>query len=250
VADTSEIRERIARACRVLGRLNLTKAATGHVSARLPGTDRIFIRARGPRELGVRYTTAAEVIEVDLDGGLIAGPAGLLPPSEMFIHTELYRARSDVQAVVHMHPPKVVLFTICNAPLRPVFGAYDPAAARLAIGGIPTYPRSIMIRTPELGRELAQTVGGGSIALMKGHGITTVHRSIEDAALDAIAVNELATMNYEAALLGAPTEISDEDREYFRERRDAGRYKAGDDGKPGERAQAVWQYYVALTEAG
>ena len=79
--DIDDIRERVAQACRVLGTLNLTKAATGHVSARLPGTERAFIRARGQDELGVRYTTPEEVIEIDLDGRAIGNPPGLVAPS-------------------------------------------------------------------------------------------------------------------------------------------------------------------------
>ena len=51
MTELTELSERVAQACRVLGRLDLTEAATGHVSARIPGTDRIVIRARGPDEL-------------------------------------------------------------------------------------------------------------------------------------------------------------------------------------------------------
>src|SRR6478735_7423833 len=100
--DIDDIRERVAEACRVLCALHLTKAATGHISARLPGTDRIFIRARGQDELGVRYTTPAEVIEIDLEGRAVGNPPGLFAPSEVFIHTSLYRARPEVNAVVHV----------------------------------------------------------------------------------------------------------------------------------------------------
>ncbi len=60
---------------------------------RIPGTDRALIRARGPAEPGVRYPTAEQVIEVDLDGKVI-GPAGgscLESPIEVFIHTAVYR---------------------------------------------------------------------------------------------------------------------------------------------------------------
>ncbi len=87
--DIDDIRERVAQACRVLGTLDLTKAATGHVSARLPGTERVFVRARGGDELGVRYTTPAEVLEIDLDGKAVKEQTGLVPPSEVFIHTSL-----------------------------------------------------------------------------------------------------------------------------------------------------------------
>lgn len=249
MSDVDELRERIATACRVVGTLGLTKAATGHISARLPGTDRIFIRARGPDEIGVRYTTAHEIIEVDLNGKAVNAPKGLLAPSEVFIHTSIMRARPDVYGVVHIHPPKIVLFTICKKPLEPIFGAYDPAGLRLALEGIPTYPRSVTVTTPELGAELVGAIGSKSVCLMKGHGITTADQSVEDAALAAIYVNELAVMNYEANLLGEPEQISDEDKAYFLKRTDQGRYTGGTPGKPGERAVAVWRYYATLTGA-
>ena len=143
----------------MLGALNITKAAIGHVSARVPGTSRVFIRARGPEELGVRYTTPAEIIEVDLDGRAIDAAPGFLAPSEVFIHTSLYRARPEVNAVVHVHPAKVVLFTICKKPLLPLYGAYDPASLRLALDGIPTYPRAITIATPALGADFVRVMG-------------------------------------------------------------------------------------------
>lgn len=250
MTDIDDLRERVAQACRVLGTLNLTKAATGHVSARLPGTDRVFIRARGQDELGVRYTTAGEVIEVDLDGRAIGNPPGLVAPSEVFIHTSLYRARPDVNAVVHVHPATVILFTICKKPLLPLFGAYDPHATKLALDGIPTYERSITITRPELGADLVRAIGSKHVCLMRGHGITTAHQSVEEAALDAIALNELATINYEAQLLGDPEPISEEDQAVFRSGRESRQYSAAGDGRPGGRAKAVWRYYTTLTAAG
>jgi L-fuculose-phosphate aldolase len=247
MTDIDELRERIAAACRVVGTLGLTRAATGHISARLPGTNRVFIRARGPNELGVRYTTRNEIVEVDLDGKVVDGAKGLLAPSEVFIHTSILKARPDVQSVVHVHPPKVVLFTITNTPLEAIFGAYEPAALKLVTEGIPTYPRSVTVTTPELGADLVRTMGSKSVCLMKGHGITTVGPSVEEAALTAISLNDLAVMSYEARLLGTPDEISDEDKAYFAQRSVAGRYADGEPGKPGERALAVWRYYMTLT---
>jgi ribulose-5-phosphate 4-epimerase/fuculose-1-phosphate aldolase len=248
--EIDDIRERVAQACRVLGTLNLTKAATGHISARLPGTDRVFIRARGQDELGVRYTTPNEIIEIDLDGRPIGKPPGLSAPSEVFIHTSLYRARPDVNAVVHIHPATVVLFTICKKPLLPLFGAYDPSGTKLVLEGIPTYDRSITINTPELGADLVRAIGSKRVCLMRGHGITTANQSVEEAALDAITLNTLATMNYDAHLLGDPEVISEEDQAVFRAEREAPQYSKAGDGQPGGRAKAVWRYYTTLTAAG
>ena len=88
----------------------------------------------------MRYTTVDEVVEVDLDGKLTKSrDDGLEVPNEVFIHTAVYRARPAVQSVVHVHPPTVVLFTICGKPLLPIYGAYDPSGAQLALAGIPTF---------------------------------------------------------------------------------------------------------------
>src|SRR5215469_291347 len=160
MSESKDLRARVAEACRVLARLDLTKAATGHVSARVPGSDRVLIRARGPGELGVRYTTEEQIVEVDLDGKIVgSAAAGLSAPIEVFIHTAVYKARPEVNSVVHVHPAMVVLFTICDKPLLPIFGAYDPSALQLALEGIPTFDRSILVSTPELGDALMRAMG-------------------------------------------------------------------------------------------
>src|SRR5947209_13694323 len=80
-SDPGTLQTRIAMACRVVGRMGLTRALRGHISARIPGTNRVFVRARGPAESGVRYTRDDEVVEVDLDGKPVAGmPDGLRSP--------------------------------------------------------------------------------------------------------------------------------------------------------------------------
>ena len=242
MSEIDDLRVRVAEACQVLGRLDLTKAATGHVSARVPGSERVLIRARGPGELGVRYTTPKQILEVDLDGKPVGrAEDGLESPIEVFIHTAIYKARPDVNSVVHVHPPLVVLFTICQKPLQPLFGAYDPSALQLALEGIPTFDRSILVSTPTLGDELARAMGKAKTCMMRGHGITTAGPSIEEASLYTIHLNELASINYQAHLLGDPAPISEADQATFRE---MGRRSGGGSG----RAAAAWRYYRALTE--
>lgn len=239
-----DLRARVAAACRVLARLELTNGAQGHVSARVPGTERVLIRARGPNELGVRYTTPSQVIEVDFDGKLVkAEEEGLAVPIEVFIHTAVYRARPEIGSVIHIHPATIVLFTICDKPLLPLIGAFDPPALQLALDGIPTYDRSILIKTPERGAEVAAAMGNASVCLMRGHGITTAGGTVEEAALAAIRLNDLAKMNQAAYLLGNPRPISPEDQEEFRD------LERGNDTPGPARARALWRYYLALTES-
>ena len=168
-----EQRELVALSSRMLGKLDLTKSTSGHVSARVAGTDTFLIRARGPAETGVRYTAPGDVILVDLDGRKIEGSDDLDPPQEVYIHSWLYRNRDDVQSVIHIHPATVVLFTICRKPLLPIYGAYDPTSIRLLMQGIPEYERSITVSNDELGQEFAGVMGDKPACLMRSHGITT-----------------------------------------------------------------------------
>lgn len=243
-----ELKERTARACRVLGVLGLAQGATGHVSSRIPGKDSILIRARGRNELGVQFTQADQIIEVGAEGVAHAGtPEGLEPPLEVYIHTQIYKRRPDVSAVVHVHPLSVVLFTICNKPLLPLYGAYDPPSARLAIEGIPTYPRSILCDTPERGDELADALAQSKCCMMRGHGITSVGRSVEEATLTAIHLNNLADVNYKAHLLGGAVPIPPDEQEFIYADRDGGRPpQPGEvpEGRPG----ALWRYYCSLAD--
>ena len=239
-----KLRERVAVACRVLGTLDLTPGTLGHVSARVPGTERILIRARGPSEFGVRYTTVEQIIDIDTGGRrLQSSDDGFAAPLEVHIHTELYRSRASINAVVHVHPQIPVLLSICAQPLLPIYGAYDPQGLRLLLDGIPTFERSILIDTPALGRDFAEAMGKAKACIMRGHGITTAANSVEEAALVAIHLNELAFMNYHAALLGNVRTLPPEEQEAFRVMDiDAG-YGDPIPGIPSGRAASLWRYF-------
>ena len=213
MSDISRLRESVAQSCRMLGKLNLTKEPSGHVSGRVTGEDRVLIKARGPEESGLRFVTARDIITVDFNGKKVAGDDGLDVPQEVFIHTWLYKTRPDVQCVVHVHPLTVVLFTICNKPLQPLYGAYDPSGLRLLVDGLANYPRSITVSNEKLGEEFARAMGDKQACLMRGHGITSAGPNVEEATLTAIKLNDAAVINYRANLLGTPQPIPQEDIE-------------------------------------
>ena len=237
-------RELVAKSCRVIGGLELTKAATGHVSQRSEDGQHVLIRARGPDEVGVRYTTAEEVIKVDMNGRKVDGPDGLAVPQEVFIHTWVYKTRPEVKSVIHIHPPTVVLFTICEKPLMPLYGAYDPSSLYLWLEGIPTYGRSVTISNDELGKDFTDAMGEKNVCLMRGHGITTAGASVEEATVTAIKLNELAEMNYHANLLGDPKPIPDEDLAHYRQSLE----KRGGYSKSAH-GPSSWRYYERLSGA-
>ena len=236
--DLAQLREMVARSCRILGKLNLTKEPSGHVSARVSGEDKILIKARGPDESGLRFVTAQDVITVNFDGKKVDGAEGLEPPQEVFIHTWLYRTRPDVNCVVHVHPVTVVLFTICNKPLKPLFGAYDPSALRLVVSGLSTYRRSVTVSNDKLGEEFVQAMGDKPACLMRGHGITAAEPSVEEATLTTIKLNDVAEINYRASLLGDPQPIPPEDIEAI-----MGVTRGG---KKSVHTASAWRYYCTL----
>src|SRR5262245_24443012 len=114
-------RRTVALACRVLANAGLAEDILGHVSLRV-APDTLLVRCRGPEEEGLLLTLDQDVHEVGLDGSGDLGAWSV--PQELPIHTEIMRARPDVDAVVHCHPPSVLAAGLAGIELRAVFGAY------------------------------------------------------------------------------------------------------------------------------
>lgn len=210
-AGDIELEAKVATACRVLANEGLVGGTLGHVSARI-GPDRLLIRCRGPQERGLRFTTVDDVWTIGVDGTPIDLPSGYQPPKEASIHTEILRTRPEVAAVVHAHPLPALLAGLAGLELRPVFGAYNIPAMRLALDGIPVYPRSVLISRTELAAELLATMGDATTCLMRGHGITVTGATVEEAVVRAHDLTVLMDVTVRLAQLGVtPEPISDDD---------------------------------------
>lgn len=219
----------------MLGRLGLTREPAGHVSMLLDD-GAVAVKARGRDESGLRFAGPGDVVVVDRDGRVLSGPPGLTAPREVAIHLAVYRARPDVTSVVHVHPTFPVLFSICDVPLLPIAGAYDPYALRLLARGVPTFDRSVLVTGPEFGDELAAVLGSSAVCLMRGHGVTAVGASPEEAALNVIKLSELAELNFQARQLGEPKPIDPVDQEAI----------VGTGDTPPELIASAWRFYRRL----
>jgi 3,4-dihydroxyphthalate decarboxylase len=203
------MRETVATACRILAAEGLVEGILGHVSARA-GEDELWVRCRGPRERGLRATEPEDVRRLRLDG--TGARDGYRPPAELPIHTELYRRRPDAAAVVHAHPRAALLCGLAGVELRPVFGAFDIPALRLALRGVPRYERSVLITRAELAGEMLAAMGDRDVCLLAGHGITVCGDSVEQATVRAVALERLCWVNLRLAELGAtPPPVPDAD---------------------------------------
>ncbi|MEQ3549824.1 class II aldolase/adducin family protein [Pseudonocardia nematodicida] len=209
-AGVRRLRREIALGCRVLAARGLADGFLGHISVRLDAA-RMLIRCRGPRERGLAHTEPADVRVVAVDGSGDPG-GGYAPPAELPLHTEILAARPDVRCVVHAHPFAVVAADLAGHPVRPLLGAYDIPGAHLAAGGVPVYPRSVLVRTPDLGREVAEALGSRPVIVLRGHGLTAVGAGPAEAVLRARSVDVLARAALAvAAAGGTPAPVPEAD---------------------------------------
>lgn len=200
--ETIERRGRIAIGCRILAHAGLAEDVLGHVSVRVDD-DTILVRARGPAEAGLLFSSPTDVIACSLAAGAPLAANGYSPPNELPIHLACYRSDPALASVVHVHPPWVIAADLAGIPLLPMVGAYNIPATRLAADGIAVYPRGVLIDTDELGQEMAAAMAGRPVCVLRGHGVTVTGATLEQAVARALAVDSLARMACRVASLGA-----------------------------------------------
>ncbi|HEY2527097.1 MAG TPA: class II aldolase/adducin family protein [Xanthobacteraceae bacterium] len=190
---------------RTLARLNVLDAF-GHVSVRDPRDPHRYLISCS---IAPESVTAADVLLLDLDGQIVdAQDDGKLLYRERFIHGEIYKARSDVHAIVHTHSPTVVPFTVTRAKLRPLLhnagflGLGTPLFEIRKSAGRGT---DLMVLTPELGRALAKKLGkDAAVVLMRGHGNSVVAPSLPNAVFRAYYTEINARQQLAAIAIGGP----------------------------------------------
>jgi len=173
---------------------------SGHVSARIPDTDRILILPRDASRAGV---TADQMLVVDFKGKVLAGPGPA--PTETEIHLGIYRARADVKAVGHGHPPLSTLYTMVDRPMIAMrnFG--------FRFINTPVHPDPTHIRTPDQSAAIAKTLGKGKYCLLRGHGSVIAVNSVAEVFLDSLELEENVKAVINAANLGPLKPITPEE---------------------------------------
>jgi 3,4-dihydroxyphthalate decarboxylase len=95
---------------------------------------------------------------------------------------------------VHAHPRAVLVAGLADLPLVPLFGSYDIPAALLAAGGVPVYPRSVLIRDLELASDMLAAMGHRPICMLRGHGLVAAGTTVSEALLHALALERLCAV--------------------------------------------------------
>jgi ribulose-5-phosphate 4-epimerase/fuculose-1-phosphate aldolase len=180
----------------------------GHVSARHDRDPSRFLLAKS---IAPATVTVDDIMEFDLEG-IAIDPKGRRPYLERFIHSEIYRMRPDVLAIVHSHSPAVIPFGVTGTQLRPIshmsgfLGTSTPIFEIRDAGGPAT---DMLIRNADLGAALATTLGSESFALMRGHGSVVVATSIKQVVYRAVYAEMNAHLQLEAMRLGKITFLNE-----------------------------------------
>jgi ribulose-5-phosphate 4-epimerase/fuculose-1-phosphate aldolase len=173
----------------------------GHISVRHPLKDQRFLIAKS---MAPGLVSANDILECDFDG-VIHDDQNRKSYVERFIHSEIYKARPDVQAVVHSHSMSVIPFGVTSQRLRPIchmsgfLGAQTPIYEIRHTAGETS---DLLINSQILGQSLAKTLGTATVALMRGHGSVAVGSSIKQVVYRAIYTELNAKLQLESMKIG------------------------------------------------
>lgn len=186
------LRAQVAACTRLLNMAGILHYS-GHVSARLPGTDQIYIQSRTQSRAEV---TPDSILLVDLDGNVVEGDDR--PPSELVIHTEVYRARPDVGAVIHNHMELAAAITMAKGAKVEIM---DFHASRWA-DGVPIMREVGHIKTKADGEALATCLGDAHGMLLRAHGVVLASESAPAILVDTLHFEDNLKAQKEARSFG------------------------------------------------
>ncbi len=193
--------EEIVTANRILAALGILDSF-GHVSVRYSDEPDRFLLARSMAPALV----SPEDIMMYETSGLPVASEQRRSYLEVFIHSETYRSRPDVGAIVHSHSPAVIPFSIVKStPLRPVYHMAAFLSETTPVFDIRDRAgeaTDLLIRTADLGADLSRCLGRGSAVLMRGHGFTVVGETVQQAVFRSVYLESNAKIQMAALQLG------------------------------------------------
>jgi L-ribulose-5-phosphate 4-epimerase len=166
----------------------------GHVSVRVPGRPDLFFMK--PHSFGFDEITMENIVVCNLDGEKVGG--GGRRHSEVFIHSEIFRARPEINSVIHSHPDHAVALSATGRPVLPIS---QPGSA--FADGVPYYTDTIeLIRSREMGAGVAQALGSHKAVMLRNHGVAVAGRTVEESVILAIMLDNACRIQLLAEAAG------------------------------------------------
>ena len=190
----ADLREQVAWSGRILAVGGHGDYTLGHVSARSSTGQYVLMKPNG---LGLEEVAPGDVLAIDMDGARLSGsgPVHL----EYVLHTEIYKARPDVGAVVHTHPPYATAFGATDARLELL--NHDAVLFR---DGLATFNDTAeLIVRPDQGAAVAQALGHHRALVLRGHGVIVTGTSVPWATYAALTLERVLRIQSIARSFGA-----------------------------------------------
>src|ERR1043166_938742 len=198
--DLEQIKQDIVTASHILHHQGIA-AAFGHMSARIPGTDRFIF----PPRMSPALVRRDNLLELDVEGNQLAGDGR--PNTEFWIHARIYKARPDVQSVCHVHPPSCVVLSSLGESIRPLHAS--GAGFR---HNVQVFDPITLIRTRELGDQVAATLGQYEVMLLRGHGVNVTGKDVRRVCVLTLWMEEAANFQLRVLSAGKPRSFTEEER--------------------------------------
>jgi ribulose-5-phosphate 4-epimerase/fuculose-1-phosphate aldolase len=193
--NADEVKQKLIDAGRILEDAGQGDLTRGHVSIRVPGDPTHFFMK--PHSFGFDEITPENIVVCNLEGEKVAG--GGRKHSEVYIHSEIYKLRPDVNSVIHTHPTHAVALSCTGQPLHPIS---QPAVA--FCDGLPYYTDTIeLIRSHAMGAGVAKALGKAKAVLLRNHGAAIVGATVEESTILAIMLDNACQIQL-AALAAGP----------------------------------------------
>jgi L-ribulose-5-phosphate 4-epimerase len=193
---TDKLREKLINGGRVLVDEGQGDYVWGHISARLPDNPNSFLMKPGC--IGIEEMTDDNIITVGIDGEKVAGDWPR--HNEVYIHSEVMRARPDINCVIHTHPENAIAFSSLGKELQPMSNDGTMFSA-----GVPIFSETTDLITDQpRGKAVAKCMGQGNVVILRNHGIVTAGTTIEHAVFLAIKLERACRIQMLAEQAGGP----------------------------------------------
>jgi ribulose-5-phosphate 4-epimerase/fuculose-1-phosphate aldolase len=197
--DETTLRRKTAILTRMLA-LQGSIGMFGHVSVRVPGTNRVLLSPGASTDKA--KVAPDDIFVFDIDGNIIDHPGGLIP-LEWRIHTRIHRDRPECMCIAHLHAPHATALGIAGHEIKPVF-----LHGSFLHGGVPTWNNPRLVVNDEMAADLSRALGGKIAVQMRGHGSVVVGESAEAAFFGCTFLEENASKQLEAEIMGGAIALS------------------------------------------
>ena len=194
--DIAQIKKDIVSACRILSQQKLVQGF-GHVSARIPDNALFLLTPR----VSLALVTENELLTMNFNGEVVEGKG--VAPFEAWLHTAIMRDRPQINAITRIHARVANIFSVTDRKLEPVHNH-----GSFFSGGVPVFHTPDLISNEKLGEAVVQALGEKPAILLSGNGQVTVGRTIPEAVMMAIYLEEAAEVLFGALQIGTPIPLS------------------------------------------